>query len=66
MPLDNERFNFRPANIENDARLDIKADNFWRYGQTAFFDVRVTHVNSSTNRGQETAKIFKTHENQKK
>ena len=66
MPLNRETLNFRTANIQDDARLDIKANSFWRYGQTAFFDIRVTHVNSDTNRGQETAKIFKTHEGEKK
>ena len=32
---------------------------FWSRGVTAFFDVRVTHVNSKCNQGKETSIIFK-------
>ena len=46
--------------------LDIKAKSFWQRGQTAFFDVRVTHVNSESQKNQETSKIFKSHEMAKK
>ena len=30
----------------------MKAGGFWIPGVTAFFDVRVTHVNSRSNQGQ--------------
>ena len=33
---------------------------------TAFFDVRVTHINSKTNQGKSTAAIFKEQEGEKK
>ena len=37
-----ERLTYRTANIEDGARLDIKAQGFWgNDGQCAFFDVRV-------------------------
>ena len=49
-PLDNERFNLRSAETSLEARLDLKAEGCWSRGVTAFFDVRVTHVNSSVNR----------------
>ena len=42
--LQGEAFNLRTANTLQGARLDIKARNFWRHRQDAFFDVRVTHV----------------------
>ena len=45
-PLDNERLHLRSAVTSSEARLDIKAGGFWSRGVTAFFDVRVTHVNS--------------------
>lgn len=54
-PLDNEAMNLRSATTSSDARLDVKADGFWSRGVTAFFDVRVTHVNSKTNQGKSTA-----------
>ena len=34
--------------------------------KTAFFDVRVTHVNSGTNKGKNTKTIFREHEQAKK
>ena len=66
LPLDNERFTLRSANTSPEAWLDMKADGFWLRGATAFFDVRVTHVNSNCNQGQPTQTIFKEHENEKK
>ena len=44
----------------------MKAGGFWTPGVTAFFDVRVTHVNSRSNQGKHTAAIFKEQENEKK
>ena len=46
LPLDNESFALRSANTSEEARLDIKAAGFLSRGVNAFFDVRVTHVNS--------------------
>ena len=48
------------------ARLDFKAGGFWSRGVTAFFDVRVTHVNSKCNQGKETSTIFKEQEEEKR
>ena len=39
-----ENLTLLTTNKQNDARLDVKANGFWRKRQTAFFDVRVTHV----------------------
>ena len=44
----------------------MKAGGFWTPGGTAFFDVRVTHVNSRSNQGKHTTTIFKKQENEKK
>ena len=65
-PLDNERFNrLRTAIPSPEARLDLKAGGFWSRGVTAFFDVRVTHVNCKCNDGKETSAIFKEQEEEK-
>ena len=64
--LDNERLDLRSANTSPEARLDMKADGFWLRGAAAFFDVRVTHVNSKCNQGRPTRMVFKEHENEKK
>ena len=47
-PLDNERFNLRSAVTSPEARLDFNAGGFWSRGVTAFFDVKITHVNSKS------------------
>ena len=65
-PLDNEQFRHRTAITSPEARLDIKAGGFWQRGVTAFFDVRITHVNSKCNQNKPTIAIFKEHENEKK
>ena len=65
-PLDNERFNLRTAVTSPEARLDFKAGGFWSRGVTAFFDVRVTHVNSKCNQGKATSTIFKEQKEEKK
>ena len=46
--------------------MDIKAGGFWSRGVTAFFDVRVTHVNSKCNQSKPTSTIFKEQEDEKK
>ena len=65
-PLDNEIFNLQSTGTSRETRLDMKAGGFWTPGVTAFFDVRVTHINSRSNQGKHTATIFKEQENEKK
>ena len=57
--LDNDVFNLQSTVTSREARLDMKAGGFLTPGVTAFFDVRVTHVNSRSNQGKYTATIFK-------
>ena len=64
--LDNERFHLRSAVTSSEARLDIKAGGFWARGVTAFFDVRVTHVNSKCYQSKPTSEVFKEQEEEKK
>ena len=41
-PLTGEHLDYRTTNREDNARLDVAADGFWRIsGQRAFFDVQV-------------------------
>ena len=63
IPLDNETFSLRSTNTSEEASLDIKVGGFWFRGVSAFFDVRVTHVNSQSNQKKSTEKIFESHEN---
>ena len=66
IPLDNEKFRLKTTKRSEEARPDIKAGSFWSKGVNAFFDVRVTHVNSQSNQGLSTDKIFENQENEKK
>ena len=50
IPVTKEHMKLKTANTNDESRLDIKARGFWRRGETAFFDIRVTHVNSRTNK----------------
>ena len=66
LPITNETFQNRTANTKDEARLDVKAKGFWQRSQTAFFDIRVTHVNSQSQASKSTEAIFKAHEQKKK
>ena len=44
----------------------MKAGSFWSRGETAFFDVCFTHVNSACIQNKSTELIFVEHENEKK
>ena len=66
LPVTNEIMRLKSANTDNGARLDLKARGFWRRGQTAFYDIRVTHVNSKTNSKKLTLEVFREHEQAKK
>ena len=65
IPLDNEHFPLRSATIGDEARLDIKAGGFWRRGQNAFFDIWITHINSTRNRNLPVEEIFRRNEAEK-
>ena len=56
----------KSAIVKDDARLDIRARGFWREGQNAFFDVRVTNVDSASQRNAQVSTILKQHEDEKK
>ena len=66
-PLANERFSLRSAVTSPEARLEFKAGGFliWSRGVTAFFDARVTYVNSKCKQGKATSTIFKEQEKEK-
>ena len=65
-PLTGEIFDHRTANTSREARLDIRARSFWRRGQDAFFDIRITHVNAASHRHLGTETIFLRQEQEKK
>ena len=54
------------ANIRGDARLDIRAKSFWREGQNAFFDVRVTNADNASQKDKPLKSVLRNHEQEKK
>ena len=64
--IDGETFRYRTSNTAPDARLDIRARNFWQQGQDTYFDIRVTHVDALSYKDQATEVIFKQQEEEKK
>ena len=46
-------------------KLDVRARGFWREGQKAFFDVRITNTNSESQRHLTSEKILTKHEREK-
>ena len=66
LPIDSEVFNLRSTVTSPEPRLDIKAGSFWSRGETAFFDVCRTHVNSTCNQGKSKESIFVEHEKTRK
>ena len=65
-PLNCETFQYHTANVQCEARVDIRANGFWSRGQEAFFDVRVFHPNTSSYRTKDLAALYSLHEGSKK
>ena len=61
-PLSGETFPLRSANMDDGARLDIKAQNFWDNSRSsAFFDVRVFNSHAPSNCKTMTAASYLKH-----
>ena len=56
----------KSANTSTDARLAIRARGFWRRGQNAYFDVRVTNADCASQASSSIKSILKKHESEKK
>lgn len=65
-PVVNREGYARTAILENDARLDVRARGFWRHGQNAYFDVRVTNADSSSQQNSSIKAVLHKHELEKK
>ena len=56
----------RAAISPESARLDVRARGFWRRGQNAFIDVRVTNPGAATQSQKSIEKILQKHKREKK
>ena len=65
-PVVNKQGYKKTAKLEDDARLDIRARSFWRNGQNAFFDVRITNANSASQQDSSLKAVLQRHEGEKK
>ena len=65
-PVTTELLSARSANVSADARLDVRARGFWRRGQNAFFDVRVTNPDSASQNNSSIHSILRKHKAEKK
>ena len=66
-PVTGEQFDYRTANREDGARLDIVAQSFWgRDRQSAFFDVRVFNPYAPCYRSSSLAQCYRKNELEKK
>ena len=54
------------GNGDEGARPDVRARGFWRPAQNAYFDVRLTNINSPSQRHLSTEQVFAKHEAEKK
>ena len=66
-PLNGESFPLRSTNMEEGARLDIRAQNFWDTSKrSTFFDVRVFNSHASSNSKSTTKACYMRHEREKR
>ena len=62
-PLTGEGFSLGTTNVQDDARLDIKAQDFWDHSKrSTFLDVRVYNSHAPSNCRTTTAACYRRHE----
>ena len=66
-PLTGESFPLRSTNVEEGARLDIRAQDFWDSSKrSTFFDVRVFNSHAPSNSKSSTSACYRRHEKEKR
>ena len=65
-PLTGETFNYRTANTDDHARLDVSARGVWVKGSKAYFDIRVFNPLAQSYMNQTLKAAHKTNEGNKK
>ena len=65
-PVINRNGYLKTALLEDNARPDIRARGFWRTGQNAYFDVRVTNADCNSQQEMTLKAVLRKHETEKK
>ena len=65
-PVINRNGYLKSANLDDGARLDVRSRGFWRAGQNAFFDVRVTNPDNKSQQDSSIKAVLRKHEAEKK
>ena len=65
-PVINRNGYQKSANLDDGARLDVRSRGFWRAGQNAFFDVRVTNPDNKSQQDCTIKSVLHKHEAEKK
>ena len=66
-PLSGERFPLRSTNVEDNARLDMRTQNFWdKSKRTTFFDVRVFNSHAPSNCSSSSDASYRRHKREKR
>ena len=65
-PVINKRGYKPTAKLEDNVRLDVRARGFWREGQNAFFDVKVTNADCQSQQQKNLKSILRESEMEKK
>ena len=65
-PVTNKVGYQKTAILADDARTDIRARGFWRDGQNAYFDIRVTNVDCASQQSSSLKSVLRKHEMEKK
>ena len=58
-PVINKNGYKKSAILGNDARMDVRARGFWRDGQNAFFDVRITNADCASQRSKTVKSVLR-------
>ena len=60
--LSGEAFEYKSANVEDEARSDLKVVGFWRAMRNAFFDIKVVSPLARTNANRTQSSLLKSSE----